>query len=122
MTEQEYAALREILYEETPVTIGVVPGPDRTLLYGYDVERFTWHVFQMNGFLHRVVYRMEEPLLANSSGLRLRVDMLVPNKRLYPEGCDFAFCKKLRKLNAYLPFTTFGSMMPKSGPFMGRTY
>ncbi|WP_316207486.1 hypothetical protein [Bradyrhizobium sp. SZCCHNR3118] len=47
---------------------------------------------------------------------------LVPNKRLYPEACDFDFCMKLAALGVHLPFTTYGSLGDLSGrgQFIGR--
>jgi hypothetical protein len=32
---------------------------------------------------------------------------IVPNKRLYPETCDYEFCRLLVQRNQALPFTTY---------------
>lgn len=33
----------------------------------------------------------------------------VPDKRLYPEACDFEFCRLLKERGISLPFTVFNS-------------
>lgn len=33
----------------------------------------------------------------------------VPDKRLYPETCDYEFCKLLKEAGVHLPFTSFNS-------------
>src|SRR5687768_1965196 len=83
----------------------------KTLLYGYDTDRYTWHTYQdEQGHLSRVVYNHNGDLLNRIHGFQLCVDFLVPNKRLYPEACDFEFCKELKSLGIGLPFTTFGTI------------
>lgn len=37
----------------------------------------------------------------------------IPDKRLYPERCDYAFCKLLKRKGLYLPFTAFKDDVPK---------
>jgi hypothetical protein len=125
MTPVEHEKLKGMLFEQMDVTIGPVPGPDRTLLYGYDTDRRTWHVYQRHGELHRLIYIDGNPETSPPEGYisapRLKVDIIVPNKRLYPEGCDFEFCKKLRKLNVHMTFLSYGQMTPKpDSPFIAR--
>jgi hypothetical protein len=46
---------------------------------------------------------------------------LIPNKRLYPEACDFVFCFELAKREIALPFTTYGTMRTDPNQqFIGR--
>jgi hypothetical protein len=86
----------------------------RTLLFGYTVERHTWHVYlDADGILYRVVYQETTsgtPLLieasAGSSAGCSRNDEYVPNKRLYPESCDLEFCRLLTAKGVSLPFTS----------------
>jgi hypothetical protein len=83
---------------------------DRTLLYGYDVDRRTHHVYQKDGVLHLMVYTDSVAggaLTHYVSGEELPLDGLVPNKRLYPEACDYVFCRRLREAGIRLPFTTY---------------
>jgi hypothetical protein len=45
----------------------------------------------------------------------------IPSKRLYPERCDFEFCKLLKETDVNLPFTTFDAKNAeyKKGPYYG---
>lgn len=36
----------------------------------------------------------------------------IPDKRLYPETCDFMFCALLKSADVYLPFTAFNKNRP----------
>ena len=36
----------------------------------------------------------------------------IPDKRLYPETCDFMFCALLKSAGIYLPFTAFDKNRP----------
>lgn len=81
----------------------------RTLLYGYTVERHTFHLYMGDdGQLHRVIYDHRN-LLVNvkheSEGLEL--EECIPNKQLYPEACDFVFCGYLMSFGLKLPFNTW---------------
>lgn len=80
----------------------------RTLLYGYTSDRKSWHVYMDTDYLvRRYVYEHgkedQGDLLSSFSAL----SDLVPDKRLYPECCDFAFCLYLCKKSIYLPFSKF---------------
>ncbi len=94
-------------------SIGVMPGPDRTLLYGYDTDRRTWHVWQDCGWLHVAIYIGRNPSFeSHSYGPKFVASSLIPNKRLYPEACDFDFCVALRKLGMSIPFLPWGGIDP----------
>lgn len=85
---------------------------NRTLLYGYTCDRATFHVYLKDEKIHIVVYFNDY-----SSGVVKPKDMFeviatsnkdfVPDKRLYPEACDYHFCKLLKLRNIHLPFTTW---------------
>ena len=45
----------------------------------------------------------------------------VPDKRLYPEKCDYHFCKLLKEKGIDLPFTTFSEGFNWDGPYCGFT-
>ena len=90
-------------------SIGAMPGEDRTLLYGYTTERKTWHVYQQGGLLHRVIYIGSNPGFEFTEvAEKIDARHLIPNKRLYPEACDFIFCWELNRRDIHLPFTNFG--------------
>jgi hypothetical protein len=81
---------------------------DRTLLYGYTCERLTWHVYLEDGVIHKVVYRSSGGDCEHSYyGEGFKVWELIPDKRLYPETCDFEFCSLLRGKGVDLLFTNF---------------
>mgnify|MGYP007039915543 FL=1 len=39
-------------------------------------------------------------------------DNYIPDKRLYPETCDYEFCVLLKERDIYLPFTTYDEKRP----------
>lgn len=81
----------------------------RTLLYGYTVERATWHVYlSFAAEIKTVVY--EGPAGEVKRLLPECNEQYVPNKSLYPAKCDFEFCRLLKEAGVELPFTTFDKM------------
>lgn len=110
--------------------VGVMAGADRTLLYGYDCDRRTWHVWQTGDHLFHAVYISSHEFEFQRSAIKLDAASLVPNKRLYPEACDFDFCLALRKLGMGIPFLPWGGIDPKGDTarrfaetgFYGRTF
>lgn len=147
MTENEFAKLGRAADQPRPV-IGATPNGDKTLLYGYDVERLTWHTYQKDDVLHLVVYTW--PMGGNPADIEVRqvdqeefsdalsspdvkegklalhvknaflpCEMLVPNKRLYPEACDMAFCQGMLAKGVRLPFTTYNNKRDLTKRFHG---
>lgn len=83
---------------------------DRTLLYGYTCDRLTWHVYIKDGIIHKVKYGNSWDSDEYMSVTEFSVtenEQYVPDKRLYPECCDFEFCGLLKKKGICLPFTIF---------------
>jgi hypothetical protein len=109
----------QVEYLFTVAAVNKMIGPltgtyDRTLLYGYDCDRRSWHVYQKDGHIHRAIYITSNRLPeVHDQNCELDAETLVPNKRLYPEACDFEFCLKLKALGIPLPFTTYGSLAPR---------
>lgn len=94
--------------KEKPRTISVAEISnleDRTLLYGYTCARDTFHVYLKNNELHKVIYSHQKEILLHHQGTTLDLDGIVPDKRLYPEACDFEFCSLLVVKGVNLPFT-----------------
>ena len=78
---------------------------ERTLLYGYDCDRKTHHVFIQDGRIQVCKY-----LLNDFDDDCEFVDVTgdadyVPNKRVYPTRSDFEFCRLLCQRGVYIPFT-----------------
>jgi hypothetical protein len=101
-----------------PQVIGPDDGHDRTLLYGYDVDRRTFHVYQKGGELHLVVYESayaghEAVVRRYEHGPTLDIAAVVPNKRLYSEACDADFCEQLVRRGMTVPLLDYN---PKREP------
>lgn len=90
---------------------------DRTLIWGYTMEREDFHVFLKDGEIqievgdltsqHReALQRWDENDVRSNSEY-------VPGKRVYPEACDFEFCKLLKEGGVAIPFTTWTDREPK---------
>lgn len=92
---------------EATLSASEVGGKDRTLLYGYTIERLTFHVYLEAGRIHKVIYDANNKHMASIAQESFPAKGLVPNKRLYPEACDFRTCELLRQRGIHLPFTTF---------------
>ena len=45
----------------------------------------------------------------------------VPDKRLYPERCDYNFCRLLKEKGIHLPFTTWDDTFAISDTYYGFT-
>lgn len=88
-------------------SVSALDGTTKTLLYGYTTDRDTHHVYQEAGELHLLVYNRDQQLLDHRHGHDLPIDGITPNKRLYPESCDFDFCLQLKELGVNLPFTNY---------------
>jgi hypothetical protein len=90
---------------------------DRTLLYGYTCDRASWHVYIKDGNIHTVMYFSDKD--TQEIFVQYNHDF-VPDKRLYPECCDFEFCALLKRDGCSLPFTNFQDR-PVSKTFWGNT-
>jgi hypothetical protein len=113
MNYQEYKDLMQI--GRNPQTLAgedLKDQTDRTLLYGYTIERDTHHVYLKDGVLHLFVYQ-HSSIHKHESG-RLLLESLIPSKRLYPGKCDYEFCRFLKSQGLHLPFTAFALQSPVS--------
>lgn len=81
---------------------------DRTLLYGYTCDRDTWHVYIKDEVIHTIWYNSrEDDIVICELPNYISNEQYIPNKRLYPECCDFEFCSLLKNKEVHLPFTTW---------------
>lgn len=103
---------------------------DRTLLYGVTIDCHCWHVYMKNGTIWVVSYQFvggeHTHKLINDFALidRGRADVVIPNKRLNPERCDFDFCKLLISKGLVLPFTAYDDKAEsvfRGKKFVGKT-
>lgn len=88
---------------------------NRTLLFGYTCDRETFHVYIKDQNIHVVIYKCDYNIDSDGNIKIVNINMkeidvksnydFVPNKRLYPEKCDYYFCRLLKNRNIDLPFT-----------------
>ena len=130
MTVDQFAALDRTVEQRLPfyLTVGLFSDDfsDRTLLYGYDCDRVTWHLYIDDGEVHLHCMDGEvSTVRTNFSREALtRRDLLqsaiIPNKRLYPERCDYDFCAWAKQEGLYLSFTRFhADRAVKNGDYYG---
>lgn len=127
MTKNEMELIYNIEKEKEKVLKAEALKPflkDRTLLYGYTCERKTFHTYLKDMEIHVVVYDVNYSGKPHPVGMKeIEVHSnqdYVPDKRLYPETCDYTFCKLLKRLGIELPFTTYNEDRPKAN-FYGFT-
>lgn len=119
MTKSEFKMLNDVK-EIANVIIGheLKNKRDRTLIYGYNCDRSTFHVYLLDGVIYRHIYSNE---YMNTFSYKMSEWDIIdspygsneyykPDKRVYPECCDMEFCIKLVERGVLLPFTTFGQV------------
>ena len=111
MTPEEYKIINSIGADVEPPIKGseLKNQTPRTLLWGYNFERESWHVYlDSDGVIQRVIYGFGDELLSDKDEETLETSHdYPPPKRLYPEACDFEFCELLRRRGVSLCFTTW---------------
>jgi hypothetical protein len=99
---------------------------DRTLLYGYTCARDTWHVYLKNKRIVVVKYNNEysrgTAIPKNMTYINVKSNLgFVPDKRLYPERCDYEFCLLLKSKGIELPFTSWNDEVTETKTYYGFT-
>ena len=133
MREQDFKQLTAL--EPTKLNTTIHPRLDffshysepRTLFYGYDCDRNTHHVYsdnEGNVILHVYKDNGDRGVLtkAHINYTEEGIDdlsALMPNKRLYPQYCDFDACWTLKEKGISLPFTVFEEAR-REGPYYGK--
>ena len=103
MLLHEFESLKKVKQDKpTIITIeDLINRDDRTLLYGFTFNKDTWHVYLKNNEIYTVVYEFNgrpQPIEVRTN------EDYIPDKRLYPERCDFEFCNLLKQKGFELPF------------------
>ena len=120
MTKDQYKELQYFkIWVKEPVLGVEALSPylqDRTLLYGYTYAGDCFHVYLKDRKIHAVVYWTDCPdqkiCPADMREIEItRNQEYIPNRCLYPEYCDYEFCKLLVARGIKLPFVRYG---PKS--------
>lgn len=84
----------------------------RTLLWGFDFDRNSIHVYIEHGILCFVKYNYNDIILSKITGTSLPIEKIIPPKRCYPDACDYEFCKLLKMSGYDIVFTTFDKNRP----------
>jgi len=135
MTQAEYDMLKESQVNQVFTLSDLKNQTPRTLLYGYTCDRDTWHVYIKDGQIMILVFKGYEgspngqsllkTIIVDEENQRITANQdFVPNKRLYPESCDFEFCMMLYMAGVDLPFTTWDEKRAEAlagKPFQGLT-
>jgi hypothetical protein len=79
---------------------------DRTLIYGYDIERNDFHLYLKNGYFYLIQGNEEDYIFIRNLKDICKYSC-IPNKRIYPEFCDYEFCLILKELGIKIPFTNY---------------
>lgn len=115
MKIEEFERL-ELLNKEKPIIDGdaLLCKRDRTLLFGYTCDRRTYHVYIKDIKIHVITYRVnyidsiDFPKAVDIKEIEITDNQdYIPDKRLYPEACDYEFCRKLQSIGFILPFTAW---------------
>lgn len=123
MNKTEFEQLKKIKDLPEPIISGdtLTRKKDRTLLYGYTCDRRTFHVYIKDISIHVVIYDVdysagiEHPKAVGLEEINVTSNKdYIPDKRLYPETCDYEFCKRLQHLEYQLPFTTWTDNRPEN--------
>ena len=116
--------------ECAPAVIGIgdmLNKSPRTLLYGYNQDSETYHVYMREGLIYRVLYWGSSNNTTSTPIVRdfdttIEIAHCNPGKRLYPERCDFEFCKLVSAAGGDLPFTTFNDSIEQGLQYYGKVF
>lgn len=78
-----------------------------TLLYGYDLDRNTFHVYMERGDIVRYVYDFDGREVFIGHQHVWSGPFLTPSKRAYPEATNAAFARLLLSKGVAISFTTY---------------
>lgn len=109
MNEAQFKALQGETVQPKRLSASMLIQQDpRTLIWGYDTDRNSFHVYLgADNLLHIVRYSFEGFLLEHLTEEDADLSDYVPNKRVYPDACDFEFCQLLKSVEVDIPFTSF---------------
>lgn len=120
MLPHELKELENINKETPPPTVSVEElkalgiTNNTTLLYGYDINRNTRHVYFMDGLIHVVVYNLQKEVFDIIKAPEIECRNIIPNKRIYPESSLFAFIKLIKEKGVHVSITTFNDKVPET--------
>ena len=107
MTPEQYAALQQKAERPTkPRGASLSDQTPRTLIYGYTLERNSFHVYLDGGKIHALIHDADGLLIwHDTEDGDLTFAHCIPSKRAYPQDCDFEFCVQIKDSGCAIPFT-----------------
>lgn len=120
MLKEELLALSQLNSKEKNIIIttedlkNIGVEKNTTLIYGYDINRNTRHVYFMDNFIHVLVYNSQKEIIDYEKSIAIEADKLIPSKRTYPERSLFSFIKLIKEKGLYVSITTFNEKVPKT--------
>lgn len=103
MNEKELESLRKIYYRSPKIGY---QGSDKTLIWGYTIQRDSFHVYSEKNTICRYIYDYDGKQIQFEQKQEWDVQDLIPDKRTYPSASDFEFCKKIIQMGYNISFTT----------------
>lgn len=97
---------------------------EKTLLYGYNVDRGTFHVYSHGGRIHLLIYITEGVKSYQVHDL-WNCEDLIPNKRVYPERSDYKFCREVQNQGVRIPFLNYNldqDQLPEPKQYYGKIH
>lgn len=118
MTEHE---LQCIYDANTKVLSGsdLVNKANRTLMYGVTIDRDVFHTYLFCGEIFTVIERKDGDLLLRNVESNYQ---FVPDKRAFPGGCDYEFCRLLRSSDVWITFSDFDEREAMNNARSGKEY
>lgn len=97
MTKEEFKKISGTNRFQIHVSVSELQNKeDRTLIYGYDIERNSKHIYLLDGKINTVIYNNQDKIIESfARDERTIARLCIPNKRCYSESCDYEFVKLL---------------------------
>lgn len=126
MNREEYEAYRWATATPRMIHIADLGLRDRTLAYGYDLDRNSVHVYVYGDEIHLLRYDHSDNIISHEHDHVLEARSLVPSKRAYPDATDFTFALLMLERDAPLCFTNFpepeSTSRANRGKFVGKIH
>ena len=111
MTREEYDTLCQLKQRSVIKAVELEDQEPRVLIYGYQLNRDTFclELIEKDGvpFFRRKVTKYPGEIVSDVILSHLQPEHCIPDKRAYPEQCDFKFSLLLQQQGIEIPFTVF---------------
>ena len=106
MNLREFENLKKVEEEQISV-LDLVDRQNRTLIYGYTVDRYDFHLYLYDDSFFLLIYSGNNIIKKEMYIDTINDEDCIPDKRVYPEQSDYEFCELLIRNGNHIPFTTF---------------